>query len=56
MNFSWRMKLGPNSDSGQDRTSLLQELLKEGGGIPDQEHPSDKQHYSQLNSQRMRNV
>ena len=39
MNCGWNMKLGPKPDSGQDGTSLLQDLLKEGGGILDQEHP-----------------
>ena len=43
------MKLGQIPDSGQEMQDPSKRPLKERGGIPDQEHPSAKQHYSQLN-------
>ena len=33
------MELGHMPDSGKESTRLLQELLKEGGEIPEQEDP-----------------
>ena len=34
------MELGHMPDSGKESTSLIQGLLKEGGGIPKQEDPT----------------